>query len=151
MLEAKLVGRMKEINEQKLSENDLVFEELNWIKYQITFAETQKKFISSILTNFTVIEFANVGSRWEDEMLLASLENKDINDLKMMEALIEKNNFKRIIAFLDQKLLYLKLITKTKIVQFRILVLKKVGLYEAVRSIYYKFQKLRNDSKKIIP
>jgi hypothetical protein len=58
-------------------------------------------------------------------------EIKDQNDCKIMEALIENDRFKEIFLRLKQKLFYVKVNTKVKIIE----ILTKIGIYENLRVI----------------
>ena len=59
-------------------------------------------------------------------------EEKDINDCKMMEALIENNKLKEFINKLKQNIYYGKIKIKYKMIN----TLKTIGLYQIVRSFY---------------
>ena len=67
-------------------------------------------------------------------------EQKDINDLKMMDSIIENNRLKKQLASIKQYFLYKKIIVKNYVFIY----LKKVQLFEFTR-IIYKF--LKNLSK----
>ncbi len=64
---------------------------------------------------------------------------KDKNDCSIMEALIEKNRVKEIINKLKQRLYYLNLRLRRYSLFLPILLLKKIGMYDRVRSIYNGF------------
>ena len=67
------------------------------------------------------------------------LEEKDINDCIMMEALIESNKFKEFFSKTKQTIYYKKIKLKQKIIEFKLIifkVLKFFGLYTIVRRIY---------------
>ncbi len=57
---------------------------------------------------------------------------KDINDFKMMEALIENDRFKKIVNKWKQNIYYAKIKIKSKCIEL----LKKIGLYEITKNIY---------------
>ncbi|CAA6820081.1 MAG: Unknown protein [uncultured Sulfurovum sp.] len=59
-------------------------------------------------------------------------EEKDINDCKMMEALVENSTLHQIISQQKQKIYYMKI----KIRFYFVEILKKIKLYEATRSLY---------------
>jgi len=61
-------------------------------------------------------------------------ETKDKNDIKIMEAMIENNFFKEIIFKFKQKLFYIQMFIKQKIIN----ILRKLGLLEKVLEIYRK-------------
>ena len=61
-------------------------------------------------------------------------EEKDRNDCKMMEALIEDNKFKKIISSIKQKVYYAKIKSRQQTID----ILQKIGLYEVVRKVYRK-------------
>lgn len=63
-------------------------------------------------------------------------EQKDINDLQMMESILENNRLKKQLASIKQYFLYKKIIVKNYVFIF----LKKVQLFEFTRTIY-KFLK----------
>lgn len=67
-------------------------------------------------------------------------ELKDKNDCEMMTSLIEKNSFRFFVAIFKQKVLYKKLIIKSRLRSFILTVLKKTGTYELIRSIYRKLK-----------
>ena len=73
------------------------------------------------------------------QMKINRNEEKDKNDCKMMEALIEDNKFKEIISSFKQKIYY----TKIKSRQQTIDILQKIGLYEVVRKVYREIKCLR--------
>lgn len=59
-------------------------------------------------------------------------EEKDKNDFKMMEALIENDRFKKIVNKWKQNIYYAKIKIKSKCIEL----LKKIGLYEITKNIY---------------
>ncbi len=61
-------------------------------------------------------------------------EEKDKNDCKMMEALIENDRFKKIVNKLKQSFYYMKIKTRASLIK----VLKNIGFYELTRAIYRK-------------
>lgn len=58
-------------------------------------------------------------------------EQKDINDCKMMEALIEDNRYKEFISKLKQNILYTKIKFRAKLMS----VLKTIGLYDRIKKV----------------
>lgn len=65
-------------------------------------------------------------------------EEKDNNDCKMMEALIENNAFKKKIGQINQSLFYFKIKSKKNIREAIFYFLKTTKLYEPIRTIYRK-------------
>ncbi len=61
-------------------------------------------------------------------------EEKDKNDCKMMEALIENDRFKKIVNKWKQSFYYMKIKTRASLIK----VLKNIGFYELTRAIYQK-------------
>lgn len=61
-------------------------------------------------------------------------EEKDKNDCKMMEALIENDRFKKIVNKWKQSFYYMKIKTRASLIK----VLKNIGFYELTRAIYRK-------------
>lgn len=61
-------------------------------------------------------------------------EEKDKNDCKMMEALIENDRFKKIVNKWKQSFYYMKIKTSASLIK----VLKNIGFYELTRAIYRK-------------
>lgn len=61
-------------------------------------------------------------------------DKKDINDCKMMEALIENDRFKKIVNKWKQSFYYMKIKTRASLIK----VLKNIGFYELTRAIYRK-------------
>ena len=59
-------------------------------------------------------------------------EKKDINDCKMMEALIENNNLKKLINGIKQDLFYINIKARAKLIIF----LKGIGLFCIAKRIY---------------
>ena len=59
-------------------------------------------------------------------------ESKDINDCKLMEALIENNNLKKLAGKVKQNILYVKVMIRKKLISF----LKISGLYSYAKLIY---------------
>ena len=66
-------------------------------------------------------------------------EEKDKNDCKMMEALIENNTFKSIVNKFKQNIFYGKIILRQKIIIF----LQYVGIFEKVREVYFEIKDYR--------
>lgn len=58
-------------------------------------------------------------------------ETKDLNDMKMVEALLENNQIKKFLSKMKQKFLYGKIAFRQKLVN----ILKKIGLFEIVKKI----------------
>jgi len=71
------------------------------------------------------------------KMKQSRAEVKDVNDCKMMEALIENNQIKALIHHYKQKLFYVQILIRQKI----IVVLQKIGLFDVVYSIYKKLKR----------
>ena len=63
-------------------------------------------------------------------------EEKDKNDCKMMESLLENNKFKKFINKLKQDIYYFKVKSRKDLIFF----LKQIGLYYSIRKIYRKFK-----------
>lgn len=59
-------------------------------------------------------------------------EKKDVNDCKIMEALIENNNLKKLINGIKQDLFYINIKARAKL----IILLKCIGLFYVVKRIY---------------
>ena len=59
---------------------------------------------------------------------------KDVNDCKIMEALIENNTFKKVVNQWKQSFFYIKIKFRANIIK----IIKSVGIYEITRSIYKK-------------
>lgn len=66
-------------------------------------------------------------------------EEKDRNDCKMMEALIENDGFKKIVNKWKQNFYYTKIKARASLIK----VLKSVGTYELLRAIYRKIKGLK--------
>ncbi|MCG6202761.1 hypothetical protein [Psychromonas antarctica] len=64
------------------------------------------------------------------------LEEKDKNDIAMMKNMIEDNRFRELYFRLKQSILY----GKVKAFNQSLLLLRKIGIYEIIRSIYRKFK-----------
>jgi hypothetical protein len=64
-------------------------------------------------------------------------EAKDINDYKMMEALIENNQIKVWVSSYKQKLFYLRVLVRQKIIG----ILQNIGLFDVVYDIYKKLKR----------
>ena len=70
-------------------------------------------------------------------------EEKDKNDCKIMEALIEGDGFKKIINKLKQRFYYEKIKLKSTLVKM----LKFMGIYKLIREIYQKINPFNNKSR----
>ena len=79
---------------------------------------------------FNDIKFISFSKLYE--MKINRAEEKDKNDCKMMEALIEENKLKELIGKLRQSVLYTKIKLRAKLM----LLLKSIGLYNMMRSFY---------------
>lgn len=66
-------------------------------------------------------------------------EEKDINDCKIMEALIENDGFKKIINKWKQSFYYGKIKARANLIK----VLKNIGAYEFIRAIYRNLKGLK--------
>jgi len=70
------------------------------------------------------------------KMKTSRAEIRDINDCKMMEALIEDNQIKAWIHAYKQKLFYIQVLIRQKIIA----VLQKLGLFDIARTLYKKIK-----------
>ena len=75
------------------------------------------------------------------EMKVKRNEEKDKNDIRMMESLIDNNELLFKISSFKQKALYSKIKIKIKTISLIVNVLKKVKLYKVTRSIYHRIRK----------
>ena len=75
------------------------------------------------------------------EMKIERNEEKDKNDVRMMQSLIDNNAIVFKITSFKQKVLYSKIKIKFKTTRAIIKVLKKVKLYSVTRSIYHRVMK----------
>jgi hypothetical protein len=71
------------------------------------------------------------------DMKQSRAEAKDINDYKMMEALIENNQIKVWVSSYKQKLFYLRVLVRQKIIG----ILQNIGLFDVVYDIYKKLKR----------
>jgi len=70
-------------------------------------------------------------------------EEKDINDCKLMDAFIEDNRIKKIVANLKQKLFYTKIKLHRDFTLLKINILKRTGLYKPLKWLYHKIKELK--------
>lgn len=78
------------------------------------------------------------------QMKKARGEEKDLNDIKMMDALLDDDTFARYCAGVRQRVYYSKVKLKSKVIEL----LKVVKLYELVRALYRK-QKFKKNHVQI--
>jgi len=105
----------EELKHYQKEKNDLIYDARNYFYFE------DLKFISFKLLY---------------EMKKNRDEEKDRNDCKMMEALIENNKFKEIISSFEQKVYYAKIKSRQQIIE----ILQKIGLYEVVRKVHRKIK-----------
>ena len=74
------------------------------------------------------------------QMKKARGEEKDLNDIKMMDALLDDDTFARYCAAVRQRVYYSKVKLKSKVIEL----LKVVKLYELVRALYQKQKSKKN-------
>jgi hypothetical protein len=107
----------EDLQHHKISKKDLVYDSDNFFYFE------DSKFLSfSKLYDFKK----------------SRSEQKDINDLAMMESILENNRLKKQLASIKQYFLYKKVIIKKYVFIF----LKKVQLFEFTRIIYKFFKNL---------
>ena len=66
-------------------------------------------------------------------------EEKDVNDCKIMEALIEDNTFKKVLNQWKQGFLYMKIKSRANIIK----IMKSIGIYKIAKNIYKKNRSIK--------
>jgi len=121
-------GGTKEIDEKdKIEENDKVLP-----YYKIN----KKNLIYNSEYYFYFNDMKFVAFPHLYKMKICRAELRDKNDCKMMEALIENNQFKSLVNQYRQKLFYAQILLRQKIVEL----LQKLGIFNGTRKIYRKIK-----------
>jgi len=125
------------VDNSKLEYND---EELEYHDEELEYHDEEKLemiFNPKYYFYFNGIKFISFSQLYK--MKTDRDEEKDKNDCKMMEALIENNTFKSIVNKFKQNIFYGKIILRQKIIIF----LQYVGIFEKVREVYFEIKDYR--------
>lgn len=109
--------------------------------------KAEEELVFDISNHFYLFGVKVIGFRQLQYMKAARGQAKDENDIKLMACVVENRPWQRIKVRLKQRLLYAQLRMRRQIVKITCRVLRKVGLYRPIRTVWRTLSARRHEGK----